>query len=154
MMVMVLMGGNDVFSNGIYLNVIKAARNPAEESWNNINAINNVARCIFTIKKITISAVRGNVAAGGAMMALASGFAFAREGSLLNPHYTKMKLYCSQYHTYFLLKRLGQEKVSELLNNAEPIMACEAADIRLLNTGSSITHRSLSTLLYRGISSR
>ena len=131
--VMVLMGGNDMFSNGIHLNVIEAAQDPAEESWNNINAINDVVRCIFTSKKITISAVRGNAGAGGAMMALASDFAFAREGSVLNPHYKKMKLYGSEYHTYFLPRRVGQEKASELLNNAEPIMACEAADIGLLD---------------------
>lgn len=131
--VMVLMGGNDMFSNGIHLNVIEAAQDPAEESWNNINAINDVVRCIFTSKKITISAVRGNAGAGGAMMALASDFVFAREGSVLNPHYKKMKLYGSEYHTYFLPKRVGQEKASELLNNAGPIMACEAADIGLLD---------------------
>ena len=132
-MVMVLMGSNDVFSNGIHLIVIKAARDPAEESWNNINVINDVVRCIFTSEKITISAVRGNAAAGGAMMVLASDFAFAREESLLNPHHKKMILYGSEYHTYFLLKRVGQEKASELLNYAEPIMACEAADIGLLD---------------------
>lgn len=97
MMVMVLMGGSDC---GIHLNVIKAARDPAEESWNNINTINDVVRFIFTSKKITISAVRGNAGAGGAMMVLASDFAVAREGSLLNPHYKKMQLYGSEYHTY------------------------------------------------------
>ena len=131
--VMVLMGGSDVFSNGIHLNVIEAAQNPADESWNNINAINDVVRCIFTSKKITVSALRGNAGAGGAMMALASDLAFAREGSVLNPHYKKMKLYGSEYHTHFLPKRVGQETASKLLNNAEPIMACEAADIGLLD---------------------
>lgn len=131
--VMVLIGGNDVFSNGIHLNVIEAAQDPADEAWNNINAINDVVRCIFTSKKITLSALRGNAGAGGAMMALASDFAFARDGAVLNPHYKKMKLYGSEYHTYFLPKRVGQEKASELLNNAEPILACEAADIGLLD---------------------
>ena len=131
--VIVLMGGNDVFSNGIHLNVIEAAQDPAEESWNNINAINDVVRCIFTSKKITFSALRGNAGAGGVMMALASDFAFAREGTILNPHYKKMKLFGSEYHTYFLPKRVGEKKASELLSNAEPIMACEAAENGLLD---------------------
>ena len=131
--VMVLMGGNDVFSNGIHLNIIEAAEDPAQESWNNINAINDVVRCIFTSKKITISALRGNAGAGGVMMALASDFAFAREAAVLNPHYKKMKLYGSEYHTYFLPKRVGQDKANELLSNAEPILACGAAEIGLLD---------------------
>lgn len=131
--VMVLMGGNDMFSNGIHLNVIEAAQDPAQESWKNINAINDVVRCIFTSKKITFSALRGNAGAGGAMMALASDFAFAREGVVLNPHYKLMKLYGSEYHTYFLPKRVGQEKASELLSNAEPILASEAAEIGFLD---------------------
>ena len=131
--VMVLMGGNDTFSNGIHLNVIEAARNPAEESWNNINAINDVVQCIFTSKKITLSALRGNAGAGGVMMALASDFAYAREGCVLNPHYKKMKLYGSEYHTHFLPMRVGHEKASELLNNTKPIMSCEGADIGLLD---------------------
>ena len=131
--VIVLTGGNDVFSNGIHLNVIEAAEDPAVESWKNINAINDVVRCIFTSKKVTFSALRGNAGAGGAMMALASDFAFAREGVVLNPHYKLMKLYGSEYHTYFLPKRVGQEKASELLSNAEPILASEAAEIGFLD---------------------
>ena len=67
------------------------------------------------------------------MMALASDFAFAREGVVLNPHYKLMKLYGSEYHTYFLPKRVGQEKASELLSNAEPILASEAAEIGFLD---------------------
>ncbi|XP_068670637.1 hydrogenase maturation factor HoxX-like [Montipora foliosa] len=130
--VMILMGGYDVFSNGIHLNVIEAAMDPVKESWENINAINDVVRCIFTSKKITISALRGNAGAGGVMMALASDLVFAREGIVLNPHYKKMKLYGSEYHTHFLPMRVGMEKAIELLDKAEPILSDEAADIGLL----------------------
>ena len=37
-----LLGGVDFFSNGIHLNVIEAAEDPALESWRNINAIDDV----------------------------------------------------------------------------------------------------------------
>ena len=131
--VMVLMGGRDVFSNGIHLNVIEAADDPVQESWRNINAINDVVRCIFSSRKITISALRGNAGAGGAMLALASDFAFARDGVVLNPHYKLMKLYGSEYHTYFLPKRVGQEKADELLSSAKPILASDAAEIGFLD---------------------
>jgi putative two-component system protein, hydrogenase maturation factor HypX/HoxX len=40
--VIVLMGGTDFWSNGIHLNVIEAANNPADESWRNINAIDDL----------------------------------------------------------------------------------------------------------------
>lgn len=37
--VIVLAGGRDFFSNGIHLNLIEQASDPAQESWENINAI-------------------------------------------------------------------------------------------------------------------
>ena len=40
--VIVLMGGTDFWSNGIHLNIIEAADRPADESWRNINAIDDV----------------------------------------------------------------------------------------------------------------
>ncbi len=40
--VIVLGGPRDLFANGIHLNVIEAADDPAEESWRNINAIDDL----------------------------------------------------------------------------------------------------------------
>ena len=40
--VLVLMGGDEYWSNGIHLNQIEAAESPAEESWRNINAMNDL----------------------------------------------------------------------------------------------------------------
>lgn len=45
--VVVMMGGDAFFSNGIHLNTIEAAQDPALESWKNINAINDVVRGVF-----------------------------------------------------------------------------------------------------------
>ena len=42
--VIVLMGGPDFWSNGIHLNAIEAAAHPAEESWRNINAMDDLVR--------------------------------------------------------------------------------------------------------------
>ena len=42
--VIVLCGGSDFFSNGIHLNVIEAAQDPATESWHNLHAIDDVVR--------------------------------------------------------------------------------------------------------------
>ena len=42
--VIVLGGPRDFFSNGIHLNMIQVADDPAEESWRNINAMNDLVR--------------------------------------------------------------------------------------------------------------
>lgn len=56
----VLLGGRGSFSNGIHLNVIQAAKDPSRESWNNINAINEVVQAIRMPrhKQIMISALQ------------------------------------------------------------------------------------------------
>jgi putative two-component system hydrogenase maturation factor HypX/HoxX len=64
--VVVLGGPRDFFSNGIHLNVIEAADDPAEESWRNINAIDDLVEAILTTTdRLTVAAVAGNAAAGG-----------------------------------------------------------------------------------------
>ncbi len=84
--VIVLMGGADFFSNGIHLNVIEAADDPAEESWRNLHAINDVVREIVeTDSHLVISALAGDAAAGGVPFALAADHVFAREDVVLNP---------------------------------------------------------------------
>ena len=71
--VLVLMGGTDFWSNGIHLNMIEAADDPAHESWRNICAINDLVRDITTTDShLVISALQGNAAAGGVMLALAA----------------------------------------------------------------------------------
>ena len=83
--VIVLMGGEDFWSNGIHLNHIEAATHQAVESWFNINAIDNlIYQIIITLDKLTISAVAGNAGAGRAILAIASDKVFAREGVIFN----------------------------------------------------------------------
>ncbi len=58
--VLVLLGGPDFWSNGIHLNLIEAAAHPAEESWRNINAMNDLVReIVLTSRQITIAAHAG-----------------------------------------------------------------------------------------------
>ena len=70
--VIVLLGGPDFWSNGIHLNTIEANVDPAEESWRNINAIDDlVYEIINTMSQLVIAGLRGNAGAGGAILALA-----------------------------------------------------------------------------------
>lgn len=83
--VIVLMGGEESWSNGIHLNIIEVADDLAEESWLNINAIDDIIlQIINTLDKVTISAVAASAGAGGAILALAADKVFVREGVIFN----------------------------------------------------------------------
>ncbi|MEQ1528890.1 MAG: hydrogenase maturation protein, partial [Methylococcales bacterium] len=120
--VLVLMGGTEFWSNGIHLNIIEAAENPAHESWRNINAINDFVLAILSTEtKLTVSAVWGGCGAGGAMAILAADKVWARQGVIFNPHYKAMGLYGSEYWTYSLPKRVGPLKALQLTQTTLPI---------------------------------
>jgi len=132
--VIVLMGGQDFWSNGIHLNVIEAAQDRAEESWRNINAIDDLVHAILTTNThLVIAAMQGNAAAGGVMLALAADKVYARKGVVLNPHYKRMGLYGSEYWTYSLPKRVGQKKAIELTNICMPMGTQVAKEIGLID---------------------
>jgi putative two-component system protein, hydrogenase maturation factor HypX/HoxX len=114
--VIVLAGGSDFFSNGIHLNVIEAASDPGEESWHNLHAIDDVVREIVeTDSHLVISALQGDAAAGGVPFAMAADHVVARKDVVLNPYYQHMGgLYGSEYWTYLMPRRIGQELTDEL----------------------------------------
>ena len=129
--VIVLMGGRDFWSNGIHLNLIEAAEHPAEASWHNINAMNDLVRDIATTAThFTIAAMSGNAGAGGVFLALAADRVCARDGIVLNPHYKGMgNLYGSEYWTYLLPRRVGPGEARMIVDNRLPIGARRAARI-------------------------
>ena len=126
--VLVLMGGADFWSNGIHLGVIENAESPAEESWRNIQAMDDlVLEIINCPNHITISAMQGNAGAGGAFLALAADQVWARNSIILNPHYKGMgNLYGSEYWTYLLPRRTGQESAIEIAQARLPVGTAEA----------------------------
>jgi putative two-component system hydrogenase maturation factor HypX/HoxX len=139
----VLMGGEECWSNGIHLNHIEVADSPADESWLNINAIDDlIHQIITTLDKLTISGVAGSAGAGGAIMALAADRVFAREGVIFNPHYKNMgELYGSEYWTYLLPKRVGQEMAASLTEQRLPISAKKAWRIGLCDKVLDKNHK-------------
>ncbi|HDR8072583.1 TPA: hydrogenase maturation protein [Bacillus cereus] len=133
--VLILMGGEDFWSNGIHLNTIEHNENPADESWRNINAMNDLILEILSMdSKIIISALQGNAGAGGVTLALAADYIYARHGVVLNPYYKKMGgLFGSEYWTYLLPKRVGSKKAYELTEKCLPISTETAKSIGLLD---------------------
>ncbi|OQD56975.1 hydrogenase maturation protein [Streptomyces phaeoluteigriseus] len=132
--VLVLGGERDFFSNGIHLNVIEAADDPAAESWANINAIDDLVEAVLTTTdRLVVSAVAGNAAAGGAMLALAADEVWCRSGAVLNPHYRLMGLYGSEYWTYTLPRRVGPATAERLMREALPVSAASALGLGLVD---------------------
>jgi putative two-component system protein, hydrogenase maturation factor HypX/HoxX len=133
--VIVLMGGGDFWSNGMHLHCIEAAESPADASWDNINAIDDLARDILTTDThLTIAALQGNAAAGGVFLALAADVVLARSGVVLNPHYRNMgNLYGSEYWTHVLPRRTGAEHARTLMAGRLPIGAPEAQALGLID---------------------
>lgn len=133
---MVLMGGS-YFSNGIALNVVEAASDPAHESWLNINRIDDVVHHLlheFPSREITtIAAVRGNAAAGGVALATACDFVIAGSEVVLNPAYRAVGLYGSEYHTLSYRGRCGETNAHKILNAMLPMSPLQARQVGLVD---------------------
>lgn len=133
--VLVLMGGPDYWSNGIHLGLIEDADSPADESWRNINAIDDLARKIITTTdRLVIAALRGSAGAGGVFLALAADEVWANDSVVLNPHYKDMgNLYGSEYWTYLLPRRAGEANARRVTLGRLPMGVGEARRLGLVD---------------------
>ncbi|MFE6064531.1 enoyl-CoA hydratase-related protein [Streptomyces sp. NPDC056431] len=162
--VLVLGGQRDFFSNGIHLNVIEAAVDPAAESWANINAMNDLVEAVLTTTdRLVVSAIGGNAAAGGVMLALAADEVWCRSGSVLNPHYRRMGLYGSEYWTRTLPGKVGDALAARLTEEASPVSAAASLDMglvdRVVDCGpgeftAEVTRLALQLASHRGLQPR
>lgn len=133
--VLVLMGGPDFWSNGLDLNEIEAARSAADQSWANINAIDDLAEAIVRdTDQIVISALSGNAGAGGVFLARCADEVWLRRGVVLNPHYKDMgNLFGSELWTYLLPRHVGEERARQITQQRLPMGAAEASRLGLAN---------------------
>ena len=129
--VIVLRGGCDFWSNGVHLNTIEAAESPADESWANINAIDDLAEAILCCKgQYTVASMAGNAGAGGCFLARAADFVWVRDGVMLNPHYKNMgNLYGSEFWTYLLPPRVGDAGAKAIMRHRLPMTAKESVSL-------------------------
>lgn len=133
--VIVLTGGADFWSNGIHLNLIEAAESPADESWRNIQAMDDLCEAIITTTShLTLAALSGNAGAGGVFLALCADRVIARDGVVLNPHYKNMgNLYGSEYWTYVLPRRASADGAASIMSHRLPLGAPRAAELGLVD---------------------
>jgi putative two-component system hydrogenase maturation factor HypX/HoxX len=146
--VLLLTGGRDYWSNGIHLAEIEAADNAAEESWRNINAIDDLARAIIeTTDRLVVSVIRGNAGAGGVFLSLAADEVWASDQIVLNPHYKDMgNLYGSEYWTYLLPRRAGAANATRITQCRLPMGVAEARRLGIVDrvlSGEALADASL-----------
>ncbi len=150
--VLVLTGGADYWSTGIHLGAIEAAESPADESWRNINAIDDLTReIILTTDRLVVAALRGGAGAGGVFLALAADEVWASPGVVLNPHYKDMgNLFGSEYWTYLLPRRVGEAEAARLMGRRLPMGIAEARRVglvdRMVEDGSGSTLAAIGTM--------
>jgi putative two-component system hydrogenase maturation factor HypX/HoxX len=132
--VIVLVGGVDFFSNGIHLNILEDSKKQGEDGWSNINAMNDLINSILEADEVvTVASLARNAGAGGVYLALACDFVVAKEGVVLNPHYKTLGLSGSEYHTYTLPKKVGDDMAKRLLDDALPISVEYAKKIGMID---------------------
>ncbi len=133
--VLVLMGGEDFWCNGIHLNQIEAAASPADESMRNIEAMDDlVLEILRTSDKLVVAVMQGNAGAGGCFLALAADEVWAHHAVVLNPHYKNMgNLYGSEYWTCLLPARVGKERACAIMQNRLPVSAAAAVQEGLID---------------------
>ncbi len=133
--IIVLMGGPDFWSNGMHLNCIEAAESAADASWENINAMDDLAEAIIgTESHLTIAALQGSAGAGGVFLARSADQVWARSGVILNPHYKDMgNLYGSEYWSYLLPRYAGEENARHISETRLPMGTDEALELGLID---------------------
>ena len=132
--VIVLIGAQEFFSNGIHLNILEDSKKQGEDGWSNINAMNDLIKSIiFADEVITVASLHKNAGAGGVFLALACDYVVGCKNVVLNPHYKTLGLSGSEYHTFTLPKRVGEQKSKELLQNCMPINVKEAKEIKMID---------------------
>jgi putative two-component system hydrogenase maturation factor HypX/HoxX len=132
--IIVLMGGEEFFSNGIHLNILEDSKKQGEDGWSNINAINNLIESILLAEdNIFITSFGRNAGAGGVFLGLSADLVIARDGVVLNPHYKSLGLDGSEFHTYTLPKRVGKEISKKLLDDLMPVGSGFAKEIGLVD---------------------
>ena len=132
--VIVLIGAEEFFSNGIHLNILQDSKKQGEDGWSNINAMNDLVKSIlFADDVVTVASLHKNAGAGGVFLALACDYVLATQSCVLNPHYKTLGLSGSEYHTHSLPKRVGEKKAQELLDACLPINAERAKSIGMID---------------------
>ena len=123
--VIVLMGGEKYWCNGINIRNIELAVRPEDEREQNLAAMSDLVQEVASInKQITVAAIGSHLGSGGLALALACDKMVIKEDVVLNRAGEKIDLYDENVHA-FLSKAIGTGQAYKMMSNHHPYMAAE-----------------------------
>ncbi|MGV9836503.1 enoyl-CoA hydratase-related protein [Nocardia niigatensis] len=131
--VLILRGRGNMWCTGLHLGAIEISADSANSAWQNVAAINQVARAIVLCPKVVIASVDRDLGAGGAALAAAADYVVSAPEVTWNMHYATMGLTGFELHTYTLPRRCGDDGAHRLLTECRAIDALEAQQMGLVD---------------------
>jgi enoyl-CoA hydratase/carnithine racemase len=130
--IVVLRGKGRAFSSGGDIKTMLLEAN--EEDFPIVmDCISEVVATLYTMPKLTISAVTGAAAGLGLSIALATDYIVADKASKLAMNFIGIGLIPDGGGHYFLEKRLGEDKAKHLIWEGKPLTAEEAYQLGLIH---------------------
>jgi 2-(1,2-epoxy-1,2-dihydrophenyl)acetyl-CoA isomerase len=115
---------------------LRASQNPADIGLGNkyrLDPLGWISRWVYQLKKITIAAVNGVAAGGGAGLALSCDFRIASENARFSTAFIKRGLVVDTGIAYFLPRLVGLTKALEISLSGDVLDAREAEHIGLVS---------------------
>lgn len=124
---LVLQNEHDCWGRGLDSAENAHADTPDYATWRNLLALNDlIETIIMTERQVVIAAIRGHAIGGSVMLALAADVVILQESALLYPHFERSAEFGSQYWTYLLPRRVGQELAWDLMTARTPLTSSQA----------------------------
>lgn len=129
--VVVLKGSGNAFSAG---GDIKMMLQEDEGNFERVmDSIASMITTLYTMQKITISAIHGAAAGLGLSLALASDFVVAHSSTKLAMNFIKIGLIPDGGGHFFMEKRLGESKAKQMIWEGKTISAAAALELGLVD---------------------
>lgn len=123
--VVVLTGSERAFSSGGDIKMMLQETNESD-FFNVMDSINELVMTLYSLPKLTISAVSGSAAGLGLSLALATDYILADEKSKLAMNFIGIGLVPDGGAHFFLEKKLGEDRAKQLIWEGKVMTADEA----------------------------